>query len=338
MNWPLFFRPGTRVLALPSWRSPRLFLPADTACLRWATSAFYPAFRLRARAFRATLRLRAATGLSARVGAGEGWALGAFVQDALPQTAHAAALVGAPSPIQKITLQLRNADLSVIGYLKYAERPAAQRRLRQEHHVLQRLPAGLGPRPLKYGSLGDGEALLVTPLTGRTLRPHLPPPADLQSLLQRLAAVAAEAHPVDDHPYIVALRRASAVPFDAWLEPLRDRPWPTVVQHGDLTPWNILRRPDDTLAAVDWEQASLHGFPLLDRCYYLLQVAALLPEWPAAKAAAFATQQLLACDLSARQARALVRLAALDAFCRSARDGQPPQQKLQAWRRAVWET
>src|SRR5436190_16094205 len=105
MQWSECFPTGSRVLALPSWDSPRLYFSArDGAAGRWTDSALYPAFRFLARGYRLMLRTKAAAGLlKARVTDTE-WALGEFVKDLLPPIASVAVLVGTPGPAQKTTV------------------------------------------------------------------------------------------------------------------------------------------------------------------------------------------------------------------------------------------
>src|SRR5215210_1117465 len=153
MDWGLFFPPGTRVLALPSWQDPRLYLPTRSFPQRWEESAFFPAFRLRSRLRRLALRIGATAELGrVRQVRSTDWPLGEFTQDALPQAVSAVVLVGTPSRVQKITVQLRDENGRVLGYLKYAENEAARKRLRQERGVLSGIPKGVGPELLKYGS------------------------------------------------------------------------------------------------------------------------------------------------------------------------------------------
>jgi hypothetical protein len=44
---------------------------------------------------------------------------------------------------------------------------------------------------------------------------------------------------------------------------------PTVFQHGDPGPWNIMVTPDDEIAFLDWESADPAGIPLWDLFYFL---------------------------------------------------------------------
>jgi hypothetical protein len=47
---------------------------------------------------------------------------------------------------------------------------------------------------------------------------------------------------------------------------------PTVAEHRDFAPWNLVVADDGTLGVVDWESAILHGVPGCDLIYYLLHL------------------------------------------------------------------
>jgi hypothetical protein len=341
MDWTLFFPPGARVLVLPGWQRPRLYLPAQRFDERWGASSFYPASRFRARLYRLLLRARATAGMvGVRVARSDGWLLGEFIQDVLPQAVSTVVLVGTPGPAQKITAQLRDEKGRIVGYLKYAEREAARERLSQEYRVLSGIPEGLGPEPLKYGALSNGMALLTAPILGKRLAATLPPAAGVADF--SMSFTASSPRSIETHPWVRGIQAQESErgePY-ACLEVLADRPWPVVVQHGDFAPWNLLRRPEGTIGAFDWEYGTLEGFPYLDLAYYLLQTSALIHRWAPTKAARYTIKFLgreLRPALSDPEAKALTRLAAYDAYRKSLADGNTPDVGLQPWRREIWK-
>jgi hypothetical protein len=201
-----------------------------------------------------------------RVAQSDGWPLGAFVQGVLPEAVSAAVLVCAEDnkPNAKLTVQLRNEKGEILGYLKYAEKRVACRRLDQEYSVLSTLQKGLGPEVLKYGTLGNGTALLVTPILGRVLLSPLPPPEGVAAYLMSL--VLSSPVPLEAHPWVQSIRERSSnvAQLDAWFDVLANRRWPVVVQHGDFAPWNLLRSPRGEIKAFDCnERLSLLRFCLL---------------------------------------------------------------------------
>jgi hypothetical protein len=339
LDWTLFFPPGARVLALPSWQNPRLFLPTKSFFQRWEDSAFYPAFRFLARLYRLSLRARATVGLEeVREVQSSGWPLGEFVRNVFPQVGSAVILVGTPGPTQKITVRVLGRRGEVLGYLKYAEKEAARQRLGRERRILCDLPGKVGPTVLKFGTFGGGEALLTSALVGTRVPATLPPSEGSRNLLTFLAT--SPLVPLEAHPWVRHVWGQVGPELDGWLEILADKRWPVAIQHGDFAPWNLLRRPDGTLGAIDWEYGTLKGFPHLDLAYYILQVSALIYRHAPSKAADYAAtylsqQRHLA--LSRVEAQMLTRLAAYDAYLKSREDGQPEDAVLQTWRRAVWE-
>jgi len=262
-----------------------------------------------------------------------------FTQDVLPELANAVILMRASDPAQRSTVQLWDKKGRVVGYLRYAEKEIARSRLRRERLLLLRLPDGVGPKSLKYGPLGEGEALLKTSLLGRPVTVSPPPPGELVGLLEAL--IITDPMPVEVHPWVRRLRGRMAVDIDSWLEPLASRNWPVAIQHGDLTPWNLLRTPEGGLRLVDWEYGTLEGFPYIDLTHYILQTSALIHRLDPLEA----TREAIDClrshgstsrDLSEAQALSLVRLAALEAYLKTSEDGQDCKAYLQTWRRAIW--
>lgn len=334
----LFFPPGSHVVALPNWENPRLYLPARGALRSWKQSSFYPASRPGARLYRLSLRLGAAAGLAeTRTVLSSNWLLRRFTQEVLPQLASAAILIGTSGPAQGITVQLRDEKTQVLGYLKYAHKDAALRRLRHEYHILSNLPAGIGPEPLKFGPFGNGEALLKSALPGELLSAALPPPKALVSLLNSYLVLPPVT--LEDHPWVHRMRELGTPELDVWFEPLAGKSWPVAVQHGDFVPWNVLKDSNGTLRAIDWEYAALESFPYLDLAYYVLQTSALIYRRAPLEAVSRAPgclSRLSSFALNETEARALICLTAYDAYRKSSQDGQPPDNGLQLWRRAIW--
>ena len=339
MDWETFFPRGTRVAALPGWGSARLYLPSEDVRGRWAASSLYPAFRPLARGYRLLLRAKAASGLlKVRTAQSNGWLLMDFLKDVLPEASQVVVLAGTPGPAQKITAQILDATGEVRGYVKFARGEAARRRLRQEYQLLRRLPSGAGPKPLRFAPWADGEALLITPLEGRPLRAKLPPEAGLEEFLGSL--VNGELVSAEDHPWLRDVLERAGVRAEPWLESLAGRSWPVAVCHGDFAPWNIRRKRDGALCAIDWEYGRLDGFPHVDMAYFVLQTAALIHRWKPPQAAAYAAAFLSNhrwAALRPAEATAIVRLAAYDVYMNSMDDGQSGDAPLQLWRRAVWE-
>lgn len=340
VDWTSFFPPGERVMALPGWKSPRLYLSARDFPQRWDHSSLYPASRRAARAYRLLLRTRAAAGLQkTRTVSPGGWPLGEFSGEALPQMESVVVLAGTPGPAQMITAQLREGKGRVLAYLKHAGTEVSRRRLRQEWSMLCNLPFGVGPEPLKFGPMCDGEALLQRAVIGKAPRATLPPPKNIVDLLDSL--VTAPGVPLEAHPWALRVRESGAPDVDAWLEPLSGRNWPVVAQHGDFAPWNLIIGSDGALRAIDWEYGDLEGFPYLDLAFYLLQTSALIYRRKPLEAARRTTEYLHqhpTLALNRAEAQAITSLAAYDAYQKSSEDARSADAGLQDWRREIWES
>ena len=203
---------------------------------------------------------------------------------------------------------------------------------------MSRLPPDVGPKVLEFGSFADGEALLIGPVVGKQVPANLKPPAACSDFLASLSTPS-RMH-LEDHPWVRHIRAQEGADVEKWFEILSAKTWPVVIQHGDFAPWNLLLRPDGTLAAIDWEYGTLEGFPYLDLAYYILQVSALIhryaPPQGLARSVTYLTRQSRS-SLSDEEAEVVTRLAAYDAYLKSRADGQLDTDNLQAWRRGIWE-
>ncbi|HLE82024.1 MAG TPA: hypothetical protein VJA25_12105, partial [Dehalococcoidia bacterium] len=254
-----------------------------------------------------------------------------------------AIIVGTPGPGQKFTVALWDEAWEPIGYLKYGETDVAKARIRNEFKVLGELPDGLAPRPVKFGPLGKGVALLATPVEGHHVSPSLPP-NQLVLPYQKLLPECAPSISVDRHPWTRAfMDRANreTSPLLPCVDALSRRTWAVVFQHGDFAPWNLLCGRDGSLRAVDWEHGTTDGFPHADLAYYIIQVGALIYRWKPERALGWGVRYLSsqpALGLSPAEAEALVRLTAWHAYRLGLEDQDPPDSPIQSWRRALWNT
>jgi hypothetical protein len=335
--WDGFFPPHSRVAALPSWRRPRLLIPASTLRERLSGSAFYPAYRLMGRVYRLLVRSKAACSLCCRFSGSSGPSpLDEFLRDLLPGARVRAIQIGMPGPARKITGQLADDQGRVVGYVKCASSPLARVRLDREYRLLLRLPQGTAPVPLKYGSADGFDLLLLNPVPGRTLKATVAPHSELRRLSHLLSGgdpVALEAH-----PWVQALGSRSGAMIHA-LDALARREWAVTVQHGDLAPWNLIQDRSGHLTAIDWEYGLPLGFPGLDLAQYILQVAALICRWRPDRAREYAIHELQRDPylmVTRRQAAALVGLAAYQAYGNAISDSFTADHPLQVWRRDIW--
>jgi hypothetical protein len=329
------FPPGTPIGVLPSKNRPRLYFPSGALAKQWEYTSFYPAFKRVAKLYRLALRVKASSPFRDVIRRDNGsWLLGEFVRDLLPEARTSTVLVGTPGPTQKLTIQLWG-ERSVIGYVKYAEKPSARSHLANEHTLLCALPEGSGPTILKYAPFLSGEALLLKPVIGRAFPATLPPP-DVTLLLGNLYKSAT--FEASEHPWLNTVALTADHPLDSLIAALSDRLWPSVYLHGDFAPWNLFMSPNG-MRIIDWEYGQLEGFPYIDYCFYILQTGVLIYRWSPQQARDRCNHYLLESfrDLTQSHAQALITLAALNSFWQSKVDGAPDSNPLQAWRRALWK-
>ena len=293
---------------------------------RWRYSGLYPAFRSTAKVYRWVIRAKAALKLVDQLPAipvPDG--LRAFLKDCFGSEVSAGVvLMGTPGPAQKLIVQLWGDGL-VLGYMKYGKTSTAKSRIEREHAVLSGLAPNIGPCPLKFAPFADGVAMIMSPVCGKQLPASLSSASLAKGLLNRMTL--GVEHSVHEHPWIKRLseRYSHALP---WLDALAGRTWPVVIQHGDFAPWNIFQDRSGILTAIDWEYSTLVGFPYLDHAFFILQVVMLMKRWPPNRARKFAVQELTKV-VSRRQAQAIVKLAAFDAFHKSLNDGHDPDEPNQ---------
>jgi glycosyltransferase involved in cell wall biosynthesis len=335
-DWETFFPPSTRVLALPSWVRPRVLVPATTLAGRMFGSKSYAPSRCSAQIL--LFRLKAVLGLGARYsGGGTSPLLQEFLADAYPEGRVGAVHVGSNGPARKWTLQLADNSGRIVAYVKCAAYPLARERLAHEFRLLSRLPAGVAPIPVKYGSLAGYDALVLTVVHGKRLRPTIELSAQLHAFTRLL--LGADQYSVESHPWVQA-RGYRSGEVTRLLEELVHRQWPVAIQHGDLVPWNLIAGEDGRLTAVDWEYGFAAGFPVVDLAQYVLQVARLIYRWSPARARESAIRQLLQdehLNLTRREAAALVGIAAYEAHQQTTMEAHIPADWAQLWRRAIWE-
>ncbi len=338
MNLDLsFFYPnGTTVYVLPSLAKPRLVIPKTTLGWRWKYSDLYHAFRWQGRVYRQYIRAVSLLGMGKyQVVSDDYCPLVDFIKDVMPQASISVVKVGPMVPTQKATAQLVNKKGEIVGYLKYGIKSAAQKRIKWEHHVLSQLPSDLGPEPLKIEQVGEGTALLLSPLPGKCIRASSWPPSGLSWHLQRM--ILPRSYSIDKHPYICILKSKAQLDINPWLKKLANNLWPVSIQHGDLTPWNVLRTNQGVYYLIDWEYGVLEGFPYMDSIYYMMAVAFWIQRHSPARAfediKVFLTKEK---QLKQEEAEAIICLTAYHCYIQDEEDGILLDAPIQQWRQCIW--
>jgi hypothetical protein len=350
-SWEYFFSPDDRVMALPCWKNPRLYLVSNGWKQRWSDSSFYPAFKLHARCFRWALRVLAACGFFITRKAGS-----ADASERPPSFSEGRRMVllrGADGPAQKMIARVVDKRTTqTVAYIKYAETDVAGEKINAERWILETLHeqqglkncesrGSIAPEVYGYGLFGNGMALEISAMKGSMLSAEVPEvwktyrDSPLYGLLQKLHASETR-YELDKHPVVKRMVRVAGDGFDLepCLAPLRGRLWDAVVQHGDFTPWNILQRQDGALVAIDWEEGLLEGFPYFDFIYFVLQTGCLIHGWKPKRAFDYLLSRLVDEGLSREEVSSLVRLCALDAFFRFGAD--TGNAELQHFRKQIF--
>jgi hypothetical protein len=284
--------------------------------------------------YRLFLRLKAVAGIgSSCFNRSERWQVRDFVQEVCPDVSSAVVLVGTSGPAQKLVIELWNPD-QVVAYVKYAEMPRARVRLNMERDVLRALPGNLGPTVLKYGCLGKGEALLLTPIPGCEGRAQLPLTDRIARFFQSLPATGS--FEINEHPWIQTHRKRFDDKSVLWINSLSRRTWRVQFNHGDAAPWN-LKNTDASTMAIDWEYGTPEGFPFMDLVHYILRIAYLIYRWSPPVTRRYVVDYLVRShSLERDEALALTSLTANYDYLQALEDGHPPDTNPQLWRRQLW--
>jgi len=346
LDWNHLFPPGEPVIALPNWQHPRLLVAARQLAERWRDSDFYPAQSLRTEVYKQVVRLQAAARISqVRRAEGRNWLLEEFLDGLIDSPLPPTVRIGPTCAARKWLIRVPDASGKPAAFIKWGISDSACRRIVREHGILCALPKGLGPLPTRVGPLNGGTALCLRPIIGQSLARYIPRiRARLANFLEGLAIRTPVA--IDEHSGFAALAENAPPPVLAWIEQLADQPWPVVIHHGDLTPWNLIDVSSDRLdwggrlMAVDWEYASLSGAPFLDVAHFYLQIAAISKKLGPAAAVAFTVARLMRQpwpDLSQTHAVALTALTAYAAWRRALDDGDGADEPMQRWHRTIWD-
>jgi aminoglycoside phosphotransferase len=204
-----------------------------------------------------------------------------------------------PSSRHVIALVHAGAGSELKLVVKLPRRPGDDGGIRKEAASLRLLEAlspdaaQRAPRVLALTRFGDQALLAETAVNGRLLA-HRLVRADAQRAVREGVALVRSlpttAAPADDAAWFERLleepmaRAADAahswLPLrslvetsTALLAPLQQASFPLVFEHGDVAHPNLVLKPDDTLAAIDWERSEDRGLPLLDMSFLLQYLA-----------------------------------------------------------------
>lgn len=337
-DWLYFFPCEEKIIALPTWKNPRLLLCVrDLKRLNIFIEKIFNTQTWKAKMYKYGMVIWAKIGKNFLIkkNSYSMCVLYHIIKDFDLKVNSIAVIAGRPSPIQKIKIILLNTSKE-IGYIKFSYLKLAQKRLQHEYEILSNLPQGIGPKPWKLEKVLQGTALLISPIRGVPIKACLPPPEDILDFQKKL--VIDYNIKLENHPWIKKLSD-KGFSWWKWIEPLEKKKWHIVIEHGDFAPWNLLRDPTTgKIWAIDWEFGDLCGFPYIDIAYYFLQTSALIYKWNPKKSFKVASKYLqLRFGFNKHIADSLVKLSAFEAYWITSQNGRSDDWPLQRWRRKIWE-
>ncbi len=253
--------------------------------------------------------------------------------------------LGADNRVAKVTVQALDAEGQTLGFFKAGLTAAAERRVRHEAGVLQRLAAipalrDAVPAVLATGSWNGRYVLFQAPVgeergPEKFAREH----ADFLARLQRVAPSSRSPEDVADEVEArwtrvcclapASWRIAVSAAIDRARRLLGGEPVPCGPAHGDFAPWNT-RRAGGRLTVFDWELAQWAAPSGWDRLHFLVQWDSLVhPRWR--------PEKVLEKTCGDARATGLSLLYLVDSASRLAEEGLPWGDSSMRYRRQALE-
>jgi len=282
---------------VPSLDNPRWFIPLEGGRVAAAAFRIYAPYRAKARLQYAAVRAAARTSTL--------WYRGRICvawRSVPPMEEQLCEVLGVPSIAlgfaagsSKRTRNPVFVALDTNGTPLAFGKPAADEShrpsIQREALALKTLSAvapGIAPTLLFEGEAGGYYLTLQSPLHGS------PGPRRLSAMHDRFLATLSSGpkRPIGATEMLRTLERRleseprlrPAAELLGTLRPLvNDLAVRRTIAHGDFAPWN-LRQSGGSIAAFDWEDASIEGFPLTDALHHRLQVGLLLNRWSLSEA------------------------------------------------------
>ena len=298
--------------------------------MRWRGANFAPAYRRRTRSTRMIFAaLFAAQRLGKRgVELDRPWQA-AWLPDHLKGYTAFSAIIGAPGSNRSVVLQLLGQDREPAVSLKVAASPCADAAVLHEAHALNDPTlTAIAPRRLWAGGIMGRQALATEHVSGRAgsvghrgreeALSVLPTPAQHTPRLT-----------FANHPWVQGVLSRTSLDLPSVTDVRGE--WPLVRVHGDLAPWNLIRRPSGSVVAIDWESSDASGIPGVDFAHYVMATELLiLKRRPSVARGAALAQVRRHLHIETDAARAVVRLTAATVAGQREQEGGAPNQ-VRAW-------
>ena len=301
--FPVIWAGRTRVLSAASKTRSRY------ASVKWAR-----AYRWSARLVRELSAVRAALYRPTRLARGA--ELGGWPPESVRHLRPFDAIVGTPGLTQSVLVRFVEPDTNkprAVAKVMVSREPHAAERIAAESEAIQDpVLNGLVPRRWETGLVAGRHYLVTEFVAGR------PVSSGRRGFGIAAGALAFQATgaglvDIEEHPWV---RRASQRVPSLRRDRLVGR-FPIARMHGDFAPWNILVRPGQSLALIDWEFSEADGVAGVDLAHYVLVTQHLLKRRDASSATRTGAVELQRVGgYAAADARTLMALAAASVLMR----------------------
>lgn len=282
---------------VPSLDDPRWFIPLESGRVAAAAFRIYAPYRVKARLQYAAVRAAARTGTL--------WNRGRICvasRSVPPIEKKMCEVLGVPSialgfaagsskRTRKPVFVALDREGTPLAFGKLSADASRRPPMQREALALKTLSVvapGIAPTLLFEGEAGGYHMTVQSSLHGS------PGPRSLSAMHDRFLATlsAGPKAPIRATEMLSTLERRlgseprlrPAAELLGTLRPLvNDLAVERTITHGDFAPWN-LRQSGGSIAAFDWEDASIDGLPLIDALHHRLQVGLLLNRWNLSKA------------------------------------------------------
>lgn len=339
-----FYKPNTDVIALPSWKNPKVCFEKGTIKDNWTRSnlvaKLYIAKTIKGVTYRFLKRALLLVGISnTKKIICDSYVLSQYLKGILPEFNEVIIFVGNSEVSHRLILQIMNNKKEIIGYLKYGFNQQSIVELDREYYILSNIQSSRVPNILKFDKLGNGKALLTEDIQGNEIIPdELINMAVIQLIEIELQKNREQKfYAIDKHPWILKNMNGYADIFSTLysevFEIFKNRKWPTVLLHGDLHPRNVIQDNFGEIKIIDWERGDLQGFPYIDTIFYLISVKIYYEKLNNREVYNYICEYLVNnYDLSQKEANVLIKMVVYYQYIDCKENGLEDNHKDQQWK------
>ena len=178
----------------------------------------------------------------------------------------------------KVVIQLQTPTAELIGYVKFPLNNVGRKRLQNEKKAIDILnKQGIVDSYILSGEFEGTPFLLLHAIEGEIGAVDNSPVELLLSKLKR-----DESYKLSEHPRVINLRlKCASLGLDAHMDKIDnicrkdDHKYQLVFEHGDFTPWNIIKHSDGH-TLFDFEYVEEEGIEHFDRIKFHYQIGKLI--------------------------------------------------------------